>query len=85
MVILKNITKTQNSISADYYPEGRSGKGFMKLRLEDEEVIEHQNASFFAAPHVRYELRRFAKEENPPREKLCYSIKETFESKIHGS
>lgn len=70
MVLLKNITKTQNSISADYYPEGRSVKGFMKLRLADEEVIEHQNASYFAAPHVRYELRRLAKEENPPKEKI---------------
>ena len=33
MVILKNIKKTNNMISADYYPEGKGPKGFM--RIED--------------------------------------------------
>ena len=33
MVILKNIKKTNNMISADYYPEGKEPKGFM--RIED--------------------------------------------------
>lgn len=32
MVILKNIKKTQNDISADYYIEGTGPKGFMKVR-----------------------------------------------------
>ena len=67
MVILKNIKKTNNMISADYYPEGKGPKGFM--RIEDGKVTEHENASSFAAPHVRNELRRLAKMENPPTEK----------------
>ena len=73
MVILKNIKKTNNMISADYYPEGKGPKGFM--RIEDGKVTEHENASSFAAPHVRNELRRLAKMENPPTEKMglwCY-------------
>ena len=41
MVILKNIKKTNDTISADYYPEGKEPKGFMKMKLKDEEIIEH--------------------------------------------
>ena len=48
MVILKNITKTKNNISADYYPEGRSEKGFMSMNLKSEEIVEHHNVSSFA-------------------------------------
>lgn len=70
MVILKNITKTENNISADYYPEGRSEKGFMSMNLKDEEIVEHHNASSFAAAHVRLELKRLAKMEQPPKEKI---------------
>ena len=54
-------------ISADYYPEGKEPKGFM--RIEDGKVIEHENASSFAAPHVRNELKRLARMDNPPVEK----------------
>lgn len=67
MVILKNIKKTNNMISADYYPEGKEPKGFM--RIEDGKVIEHENASSFAAPHVRNELKRLARMDNQPVEK----------------
>ena len=67
MVILKNIKKTNNMISADYYPEGKEPKGFM--RIEDGKVIEHENASSFAAPNVRNELKRLARMDNPPVEK----------------
>ena len=67
MVILKNIKKTNNMISADYNPEGKEPKGFM--RIEDGKVIEHENASSFAAPHVRNELKRLARMDNPPVEK----------------
>lgn len=70
MVTLKNITKTEDSIFADYYPEGRDIRGFMKIRLADEEIIEHQNVSSFAAAHVRRELIRLAKRENLPKEKI---------------
>ncbi len=67
MVILKNIKKISNTISADYYPEGKEPKGFMKV--EDGKVTEHENASSFAAPHVRNELKRLVKMDNPPVEK----------------
>ena len=40
MVILKNIKKTNNMISADYYPEGKGPKGFM--RIEDGKVTWRQ-------------------------------------------
>ena len=67
MVILKNIKKTNNMNSADYYPEGKEPNGFM--RIEDGKVIEHENSSSFAAPHVRNELKRLARMDNPPVEK----------------
>jgi hypothetical protein len=70
MVILKNITKTANEISADYFPEGKEPMGFMKLRLSDNKVIEHIGNKYSMAPmHVRYELQRLAKVDNPPTEK----------------
>lgn len=69
MVILKKIRKTENDISADYYPEGKEEKGFMRIRLIDNEIIEHKIASAFSAPHVRSELIRLAKLDNPPGEK----------------
>ena len=47
MVILKNIRKTKDDISADYYIEGREPKGFMKVRISDEEVLEHKNTGGF--------------------------------------
>ena len=69
IVILRNIKKTDNSISADYYPEGEKLKGFMKIRIKDGEILEHDNASSFSAAHVLRELKRLAKSENPPKEK----------------
>lgn len=69
MVILKNITKTNDNISADYYPEGKEPRGYMRLRIEDEKIVEHENVGTCAAVHVRYELKRLAKMENPPKEK----------------
>lgn len=67
MVILKNIKKTNDAISADYYPEGKKPKGFMKMK--DGEIVEHNNTSSFAAAHVRRELKRLARLDNPPKEK----------------
>lgn len=69
MVILKNIRKTQNDISADYYPEGESPKGFMRIRLSDGEVVEHNRAGMMAPAHVRYELARLSVSEDIPVEK----------------
>lgn len=72
MVILKNIKKDKDTISADYYPEGKGQKGHMMVRLDDEEIIQHEMSSMFAAPHVRSELKRLAKMENPPKEKTVF-------------
>lgn len=69
MVILKNIKKTSDTISADYYPEGRKPKGYMEINLKNGVVIGHDNASSFAASHVRRELKRLAERDNPPTEK----------------
>lgn len=69
MVVLKNIKKTRDDISADYYPEGGEPKGFMRMRLSDGEVVEHDRAGMMAPTHVRYELARLSKSENPPEEK----------------
>lgn len=41
----------------------------MKIRIPDGEIVEHENTSMFAAPHVRRELKRIAKMDNPPKEK----------------
>ena len=40
MVILKNIKKVSDSISANYYPEGKEPAGFMKIRIPDGEIVE---------------------------------------------
>ena len=69
MVVLKRIKKTDDTISADYYPEGKEPKGFMRIKADDGVVIEHDNASSFAAPHVRMELLRLARKDNLPAEK----------------
>ena len=71
MVILKNIRKTAKAISADYYIEGRGPKGFMKISILDGEILEHKSAGY-GAVHVKYELRRLAKLENLPEEKMVF-------------
>lgn len=68
MVILKNINRADTDISADYYIEGQEPKGFMRMRLSDNEVIEHENAGY-GSSHVRHELKRLARMENLPAEK----------------
>ena len=70
MVVLKNKQKTGNSISADYDPEGADLKGGMKVSVEDGMILEHHNVSSFSASHVLWELRRLAKLEHPPKEKI---------------
>lgn len=69
MVDLKNIKKVNNSISADYYPEGKiSEKGFMSISLQNGKILEHRKVGCMAAGHVLYELRRLATLSNPPSE-----------------
>lgn len=69
MVTLKNIKKTELDISADYYPEGKEPKGFMKMRLSDGVILDHVESGVMAPVHVRYELARLSKMDNPPKEK----------------
>ena len=69
MVILKNIRKTNNTISAEYYPEGKEPKGFMKISLLSKEIEEHTQSGFMAPAHVFRELIRLAKADNIPKEK----------------
>ena len=69
MVILKNIKKADGNISAEQYPEGKEPKGFMSMRIDNQSIIEHEKSSTFAAIHVRSELKRLAKMDNPPKEK----------------
>ena len=71
MVILKNIRKTAKAISADYYIEGREPKGFMKISILDGEILEHKSAGY-GADDGKYELRRLAKLENLPEEKMVF-------------
>ena len=75
MTVLKNIQKTIDSISADYYPEGENPKGFMKIRLSDGEIIEHENVSSLSAPHVLFELRRLSKLIIHQKKKQLYGIR----------
>jgi len=39
------------------------------MNLKSEEIVEHHNVSSFAAAHVKRELKRLAKIEDPPKEK----------------
>ena len=57
MIILKNIKKTSSTISADYYPEGKEPKWFMEIKMSAAAVVKHDNASSFAALHVKQELK----------------------------
>lgn len=70
MVVLKKIRKTESEISTEYYPEGNKPKGFMKMRLLDGEVIEHDGSEYSMAPtHVKRELLRLSQMKDPPKEK----------------
>lgn len=70
MVILKNIIKTETEISTEYFPEGKEPKGFLKMRLSDNKIIEHDEVRHSMAPsHVRRELVRLAEMDDPPKEK----------------
>lgn len=68
MVTLKNITKTENDISADYYIEGNPEKGFIRINILDGKVMEHKSAGY-GSLHAIHELERLATLDNPPTEK----------------
>lgn len=73
MVILRNIKRTENTMEADFYPEGRGAKGFVKISLpvgEYLEVIPSPEYPHSSDPaHARYELLRLAELETLPEEK----------------
>lgn len=72
MVLLKNIVLSEDAISCDYYPEDGENKGFMKVNLVNDEIVEHNCASFCAAAHVYRELKRLSKLNHLPKEKTVY-------------
>ena len=77
MVVLKNITKTKDSISANYYPEGDMNKeGFMKMSIPNKKIIEHKKAvECSTAPvHAMYELRGWQTEKIRRKKKRCCGI-----------
>ncbi|MCD7709162.1 MAG: hypothetical protein LUI02_04740 [Clostridiales bacterium] len=70
MVVLKNITKNDKFISADYFPEGKENeRGFMKVDIKTGEVLEHKEAGVMAPSHAKRELRHLATMDDPPEEK----------------
>ena len=70
MLVLKNIRKTNNVIEANYYLEG-TDKGYMKIRLSDGVILEHQkpNAVAYGSSHAQKELLRISKLSAVPNEK----------------
>lgn len=71
MVTLKNIRKTENDISADYYIEGNPEKGFIKINTLNGEVIEHKSVGY-GYSHAIYELEQLATLDNPPTEIIVF-------------
>ena len=83
MVILKNIKKTKTDISANYYIEGREPKGFMKMRISDEEIIVH-NSVGYGSSHVKYELERLAKLDKLPAKKQYFGFDTTAQKDLRS-
>lgn len=71
MVALKNIRKTENDISDDYYIEGNPEKGFIKINTLNGEVIEHKSVGY-GYSHAIYELEQLATLDNPPTEIIVF-------------
>lgn len=69
MVTLKKIKKEKGYIEAEYYPENSSKKGYMKIRIADKCVVDHENASIVSAPHVKRTLIRLSSLERIPEQK----------------
>jgi len=73
MLVLRNIKKDGNIISADYYPENEPEFGHIKIDFTSGEIVFLQKAPrytyFGDARHAWYELMRLAKLEEPPKEK----------------
>lgn len=72
MVTLKNVKRDENSVSADYYPEGEEPKGFMRLDATTREVIEHERSGIMAPTHVRNLLNRMLDLDKYPEEATVF-------------
>lgn len=72
MIVLREITKTDKTISAKYYPEDNSIGGYLCLDLSDGSVIEHipDNVYYkdYAPSQASRQLMRIAELEVVPRE-----------------
>ena len=71
MVTLKNIKKTKDDISADYYIESNSAKGFIRINMSDGKVMELKNIGYGYSHAIR-EIERLATIDNPPTETTVY-------------
>ena len=72
MIVLREITKTDKTISAKYYPENNTVGGYLCLDLSDGSVIEHIPDNVYykdSAPiHARRKLMSLAELPAVPRE-----------------
>lgn len=73
MIVLKNIKKTNEDISAKYYMDGKDEagyRGFLRIRLSDSEILEHDRPEmWYGWSHAKKELYRLGQMKNPPQEK----------------
>ena len=72
MIVLREIIKTDKTISAKYYPEDRPEEGYLCLDLSDGSVIEHIPANKYyknyAPVHAKRKLMSLAELPVVPRE-----------------
>lgn len=64
MVVLKNIVKNKDTISCDYYPEGKEPAGHIVVDISSGNIISHDEAyiTFWYVPHTVKRLNKLAKE-----------------------
>lgn len=66
MVTLRNIKRTNDYISADYYPEEADEVGYMRMSLATHKVVEHRRVGCMSPAHVKHALDRISKMETVP-------------------
>ena len=73
MLILRNIKREGNTISADYYPEGEAEFGHIEIDSISGEIVFLQKAPIYMhspfATHARYELMRLSNLKKLPEER----------------
>ncbi len=58
MVILREITKSNDTIQADYYPEGDSSKGHLTVDISTGEILVHESAIGYENSTVSYHVKK---------------------------